>query len=130
MSILHTDPEYMQRKLDHYNAWLLDPDRPLGTFYPGFPEDIAREAAIKAYRAEFDKKRESNAERAEARKAKAKTKAKRAHKSGGFTKQARAVEIFKQLDGNKSEVIAKIQSELGMSLAGATTYFYNAKKLA
>ena len=31
--------EYYVRKLAHYNKWLMDPKRPLGEAYPGFPED-------------------------------------------------------------------------------------------
>lgn len=28
-----------QKRLDHYNRWLLDPKREAGTTYPGYPED-------------------------------------------------------------------------------------------
>lgn len=45
------------------------------------------------------------------------------------TKQAKAVEIFKRMNGSK-EAVTTIMQELGMSKAGATTYFYNAKKLS
>lgn len=46
------------------------------------------------------------------------------------TKQDRAVAIFKRCEGKRKETITAIVAELGMSEAGATTYFYNAKKLA
>jgi len=44
------------------------------------------------------------------------------------TKQEKAIEIYKRLNGVRADVVAVIQKELGMSLAGSTTYFYNAKK--
>ena len=31
--------EYYERKLKHYNKWLMDNKRPFGSVYPGFPED-------------------------------------------------------------------------------------------
>ena len=31
--------EYYQRKLDHYNKWLMNDKRDFGEPYPGFPED-------------------------------------------------------------------------------------------
>lgn len=57
--------------------------------------------------------------------AKAKNVAKRAG-----TKVEAALEIFKRLSGDRVGVIDAFQSELGMSKAGATTYFYNAKRVA
>ena len=51
----------------------------------------------------------------------------RAKRTG--TKQEAAQAIFKRLSGVRKDVIAAIQTELGMSEAGATTYFYNAKKV-
>ncbi len=124
------DPDYGTRKLAHYNVWLLDPNRkpyPEGR-YPGFPEDVEREQALAAYKQEFVQR---------AAKAKPKTekapkapRVKRAKRTEGPTKQDRAVEIYRELAGDKATVISAIQERLGMSLAGATTYFYNAKKLA
>jgi hypothetical protein len=32
-------PDEGQRRLDHYNKWLCDPKRELGTVYPGYPRD-------------------------------------------------------------------------------------------
>lgn len=46
------------------------------------------------------------------------------------TKTARATAIYKQHNGDKATVINAYMTELGMSKAGATTYFYNAKKVA
>ena len=31
-----------QKRLDHYNKWLLDPKREFGTTYPGYPEDVKK----------------------------------------------------------------------------------------
>ena len=44
------------------------------------------------------------------------------------TKQEAAMAIFQRHNGNRKSVIADIKTELGMSDAGATTYFYNAKR--
>ena len=129
--------DYLTRKLAHYNQWLLDPKRTPGKPYGGFPEDIAQAKALEAYKADFA---ERKAKGVEPRKAKVADpykiaarppKAKKARKEGsGPTKQDKAVEIFQRLSGDKATVISTIQDELAMSLAGATTYYYNAKKLA
>ena len=128
VSNLNAHNDYLQRKLDHYNAWLMDPKRELGSGpYPGFPEDIKVKAGRAIMQAEAKAKVEAKAAKAAKPKA---VKAKRAPKASGPTKQDRAVEIYKRLSGDKAQVISAIQTELGMSVAGATTYFYNAKKLA
>ncbi len=126
------DPDYGTRKLAHYNVWLLDPNRKPypADRYPGFPEDVEREQAVAAYRKEFVERAETKAAKPAKPKAVKPPKVKRAKKTDGPTKQDRAVEIYKRLNGVKGDVIQMIQAELGMSLAGATTYFYNAKKLA
>ncbi len=62
---------------------------------------------------------------------KAKTTVKVAkEKTQRVTKAVRAAEIYKQFSGDKALVIAAYMDQLGMSKAGATTYFYNAKKAA
>lgn len=124
---LNAHNDYLQRKLDHYNAWLLDDKREMGKPYPGFPEDVKLKAGRAVLQAEAKAKVEAKAAKAAKPKA---VKAKRAPKASGPTKQDRAVEIYKRLSGDKAQVISAIQTELGMSVAGATTYFYNAKKLA
>jgi len=121
------DQAYMTRKLEHYNKWLLDPKRPSGTVYPGFPEEVKMAKAAAAYKEEFIAKREAKAAKPKAAKPKA-VKAKKV--AGAPTKQEQAVAIYTRLGGDKAAVISAIQSELGMSAAGATTYFYNSKKLA
>lgn len=124
------DNDYLSRKLAHYNAWLLNPKRELGSGpYPGFPEEVKQAKAVAKLKAEAAAKVEAKAKAAPAKKAA--TKAKRVRKEGaGPTKQDQAVEIFRELNGDKASVISAIQERLGMSAAGATTYFYNAKKLA
>lgn len=120
-----TDDSFGTRKLAHYNAWLLDPKREVGVPYPGFPEEIKMEKARKAYVEDFTARKA-----AKVVKPKAATKAKVTRKGTVPTKQSLAVQIYRDLGGDKALVIAKIQEQLAMSLAGATTYFYNAKKLA
>ncbi len=125
VSNLNAHNDYLQRKLDHYNTWLLDPKRPVdGKPYPGFPEDVKLKAGVAKLQAEAKAKVEAKAAKPKA------VKAKRAPKASGPTKQDRAVEIFRELNGDKAAVISAIQERLEMSVAGATTYFYNAKKLA
>jgi hypothetical protein len=128
VSNLNAHNDYLQRKLDHYNAWLMDPKRELGSGpYPGFPEDVKLKAGRAIMQAEAKAKVEAKAAKAAKPKA---VKAKRAPKASGPSKQDRAVEIFRELNGDKAAVISAIQERLDMSVAGATTYFYNAKKLA
>jgi hypothetical protein len=120
-----TDNSFGSRKLAHYNAWLLDPKRPAGVPYPGFPEEIKMEKTRAAYVEDFTARKV-----AKVVKPKAAPKAKAARKGTVPTKQSMATQIYRDLGGDKPLVIAKIQEQLVMSLAGATTYFYNAKKLA
>jgi hypothetical protein len=129
---------YLDRKLAHYNVWLLDRSRDIGKPYPGFPEDQRGEPARrKVVKVEMNETVSSavmsNVVASVTAKASkpVQAKAPKAKKtSGAPTKQDLALEIFKRLGGVKAETIAAIQSELGMSAAGATTYFYNAKKIA
>ena len=122
--------DFCTRKLAHYNKWLMDNSRPFGVPYAGFPEEVElmKRASKRAKRIAADVIVEAKA----TAKAKSAPKAKRAprRKGEGPTKQELACKIYDRLAGDKALVIAAIQAELGMSLAGATTYFYNAKKLA
>ena len=121
---LTDENNYLTRKLAHYNAWLTDPKRKFGTIYPGFPEEHPAVVAEKAAAAAAPKP--AAKPKADKPKAKAEKKA----KSAGGSKQDRALEIFREFSGDRKLVIAAIQDRLAMSAAGATTYFYNAKKLA
>jgi hypothetical protein len=120
----HSD--YLTRKLAHYNEWLLDNKREVGVPYPGFPEDekAAKWAAPQA---------ERTAPKAEAPAVKKAAPAKKVKKAkrvagAGPTKQELANAIFKQCAGDKAATVAQIQNQLNMTLAGATTYYYNARK--
>jgi hypothetical protein len=133
---------YMDRKLAHYNVWLVDSSREAGKPYPGFPEDMqARPVKFRMknmqtmnafQQNEYDvaQRRAASSSVAKAVKAPKVAKEPKAPRATGPTKADRALEIFKRLGGDKAAVIAAIKDELSMSDAGATTYFYNAKKLA
>lgn len=116
----HSD--YLTRKLAHYNEWLLDNKREVGVPYPGFPEDqkAAKWTTPPAPKAE----QPAVVKAAPVKKVK---KAKRVA-GAGPTKQELANAIFKQCAGDKAATVAQIQNQLNMTLAGATTYYYNARK--
>lgn len=128
---------YLDRKLAHYNVWLVDSSREAGKPYPGFPED-KQPSAVK-FRMKnmqvlnaFDQFAADQVQRTKPQVVREPKVAKepKAPRASGPTKADRALEIFKRLGGDKGAVIAAIKDELSMSDAGATTYFYNAKKLA
>ena len=129
---------YLDRKLAHYNVWLVDNSREAGKPYPGFPED--KQASPVKFRMknmqvmnafeQLDHDLEQRRAKPKAVSAPKEPKAPKAPRAPGPTKADRALEIFKRLSGDKAAVIAAIKDELSMSDAGATTYFYNAKKLA
>lgn len=115
-------PDYMQRKLDHYNAWLLDPKRDVGAGpYPGFPEDLALERGRKITLAVHQEKVAKKA---------AKTKVVRARSAPGQpTKLDRAKELRASNPGaSRESLIGIFMDQLGMSKAGATTYYYSSGK--
>jgi len=129
---------YLDRKLAHYNVWLVDNSREAGKPYPGFPEDkqarpvkfrMKNMQTMNAFE-QFDSDMKARSAKPVAVKAPKVAKEPRAPRATGPTKADRALEIFKRLSGDKAAVIAAIKDELSMSDAGATTYFYNAKKLA
>ena len=129
---------YLDRKLAHYNVWLVDNSREAGKPYPGFPEDKQPSAVkfrmknmqvMNAFE-QLDYDLEQRRAKPKAVSAPKEPKAPKAPRATGPTKADRALEIFKRLSGDKGAVIAAIKDELSMSDAGATTYFYNAKKLA
>jgi len=129
---------YLDRKLAHYNVWLVDNSREIGKPYPGFPEDkqarpvkfrMKNMQTMNAFE-QFDSDMKARSAKPKAEKAPKVAKEPRAPRATGPTKADRALEIFKRLSGDKAAVIAAIKDELSMSDAGATTYFYNAKKLA
>lgn len=93
-------------------------------------------------RAEFNEERDANDEgelsfndtlskmtRNASTKAKATVKVAK-EKTQRVNKSSRALDIYKSFNGDKALTIGAYMSELSMSKAGATTYFYNAKKAA
>jgi hypothetical protein len=129
---------YLDRKLAHYNVWLVDNSREAGKPYPGFPEDkqarpvkfrMKNMQTMNAFE-QYDHDMAQRSAKPKAEKAPKVAKEPKAPRASGPTKADRALEIFKRLSGDKAAVIAAIKDELSMSDAGATTYFYNAKKLA
>lgn len=129
---------YLDRKLAHYNQWLVDNSREIGKPYPGFPEDkqarpvkfrMKNMQTMNAFE-QLDHDLKARSAKPKAEKAPKVAKEPRAPRATGPTKADRALEIYKRLSGDKAAVIAAIKDELSMSDAGATTYFYNAKKLA
>jgi hypothetical protein len=103
--------DYCDRKLKHYNFWLMDMGRELGTPYPGFPEDIPAGKMSKT----------TVVNKIATRTVRVSTK--------GATKADRAVEILRSNSKlARVNLIALLQQQLGMSKAGATTYYYNAMK--
>ena len=127
MMNMNEQNEYGTRKLEHYNKWLLDPKREFGKPYPGFPEDLKKGKKMQSP-VMADMAATLAGTKAKPVKAKAARKGSEGPKAG--TKSQLAVDIYKRFSGNKGQTIAAIQDELKMSLAGATTYFYNAKKAA
>jgi hypothetical protein len=63
------DRGFIERKMKHYNAWMLDKNRDPNSRYPGFPEEIAFELIQKEFTEEFlarqKKRKNCNEERIE-----------------------------------------------------------------
>lgn len=119
--------QFLVRSLAHYNVWLMDSNRSLTDRYPGFPEE---QQLLNKGKKKMSNVMNSVVDQLTAKPAAPKKteKVKRAKRAGGPTKGDLALEIYRGENGDKQSTIGRIQSELGMSLAGATTYFYNAKK--
>lgn len=50
---MYKDRGFIERKMKHYNEWMLDKNRDPNSRYPGFPEEIAFEFVQKEYVKEF-----------------------------------------------------------------------------
>lgn len=112
---------YNDRKLAHYNAWLLDTKREAGKPYPGFPEDMERKATKKAA------KTVTKVTDKVTKKGKVAAKAPRAAK--GETKLDKAKALFKaNVKLSRENMIGLFMEQLQMTKAGATTYYYSAQK--
>jgi hypothetical protein len=125
--------DYGSRKLAHYNKWLLDPKRVFGSKYAGFPEDLNDLKGIKMESNVIASVTEQLTKTAKAPAVKAPAKGIKVARMGrgsSPTKGELALQIYQRLSGDKVSVINELQNSLGMSTAGATTYFYNAKKAA
>jgi len=137
-------PDYGTRKLAHYNEWLLNPKRPSdGVPYPGFPEDVALERARESLKKEYAEKAFANIAKqvtksvvAAAKRAAPNASPKKVNTGTAAnvrTKQMFANEVYGErvlLGETRDLIVAQIMERVGMSKAGATTYFYNAKKAA
>lgn len=106
--------ELLDAKLSHYNAWLTDKSRDLTSRYPGFPFqhelDVLCGCADPIVEPAPRKTRQPKA-------------------VGGKTKLEQAKELIaSNRTMSRGEIIALFQTNLGMSKAGATTYWYSAQK--
>ena len=127
--ITPTDNSYGTRKLAHYNAWLCNPKRDIGAGpYPGFPEDMKLARARKSLQDEFVARAVVKAKVVATKP----VKVERAKKiAGAPSKLDCAIELYKANQGlARVNLIQLIKDELVMSSAGASTYYYNAKKAA
>lgn len=131
--------DFLQRKLDHYNKWLMDTKRPLSQPYPGFDEEFDMNAfdnivAVSTGEAVVPERLKATKDQKPAKGSKSKATAKPVkakRESAGpraGSKLEQALALFRTYNGDRKATIAAIMSEVGMSQAGATTYFYNAKK--
>lgn len=119
-------------RLNHYNDWLLDDKRDIPSIYPGYPGDKTKKPTT----TKVEKPTVAPVKPVKRKKGKSVmsietvgvkvAKIARGPKAG--TKQAKAIEIVRVLGVSaKTESIEKIMADLGMSKAGATTYFHNAR---
>lgn len=112
-------------RLRHYNDWLLDPNREFTSTYPGYPgdEDTEKESKVKIVPI-IKKRKEKSVMKIST--VGMKVMDVKAPKAG--TKQAKAIEIVESMGVDaKHEAIQAIMDKIGMSKAGATTYFHNAR---
>lgn len=108
---------YKERKLAHYNVWLMDMKREFGKPYAGFPEDkeAPKAVVVPVVTAKVSKK------------GKPAVKATRAR--SGVTKLDQARDLFKaNVKLSRVNMISLFMEQLQMTKSGATTYFYNAQK--
>ncbi len=127
-------PDYGTRKLAHYNEWLLNPKRPAdGVPYPGFPEDVALERARESLKKEYAKKAFTNIVKQVTKGAVVSKRINTGTTANPRTKQMFANQVYNErikLGESRDQIVNEIMERVGMSKAGATTYFYNAKKAA
>lgn len=118
-----------QRRLDHYNEWLMDPKRPLGSTYPGYPGDKDRAKKSGKKSKEINKlvrrkvtvafgPKVSHNQNTEEMKGNMMTK---------VTNLSRAIEIVRVTPA-KAEALDKLVAELGVKRPNAFVYFTKAQK--
>lgn len=129
---LDKNQEELTDRLRHYNEWLMDDTRDSTSTYPGYPSDIKKEktttvvekpevAPIKSTKGSKNSMKIQNVGVKVAS-----TQVMKRPKAS--TKQANAITIVQNVGiDKKHDAIAKIMADLGMSKAGATTYFHNAR---
>jgi hypothetical protein len=121
-----------QRRLDHYNQWLMDPKRPLDSRYPGYPQDTGAKRKDKKSN-EINELAGRNKPVASKRVAPImdvsveKTHTERTSQMSKVTNLSRATEIVKAA-ASKAEALDKIVAELGVKRANAFVYFTKASK--
>lgn len=101
------DPVLLQRKLDHYNEWLLDPKRPILQKYPGFPDEHL-----------FDKKPVENQD-SQPVQAPVKSKPVKEAKGSRFLQAKAIFEVHK----DKDQFIRVAMEEMQISKSNASIYF-------
>lgn len=128
-----------QDKLDHYNAWLLDPSRPIdGTPYPGYPGDSVE--TVQSSPVFSEEKSNKNNKLAKRKVTVAilgevshnkNTKSMKGSVMKKVTNLSKATEIVRaQIDSRtpKSEILEMIVKELGVTRSNAFVYFTKATK--
>lgn len=111
-----------QKRLDHYNAWLLDPKRVPGTTYPGYPADKRPLSRKKG-------KKEMEAVATESVVVSKPAKAPKADKAPKVTKLSIATDVVKATGKDDKEACLKaIVEALNVTRGNASIYY--AKALA
>lgn len=133
-----------QRRLDHYNAWLMDPKREFGKPYPGYPEDKndsylepvkSRETVQEA--PVFKGKKSNKINKLQRRKVTValsgdvshnkQTEQLKGYMMTKVTNLSKATEIVKS-SATKAEALEKIVAELAVSRSNAFVYYTKASK--
>jgi len=118
-----------QAKLDHYNAWLMDPNRPLTSIYPGFPGTSKSKGTTMNTFQTIAQTIDSTTSMHATEKAKA-PKAPKAPKDKGprtGTKLAQATELVKATGKDDKEAcIVAIVAALGVTRGNASIYYAKA----
>ena len=141
-----TDREDGQRRLDHYNKWLMDPTREFGIPYPGYPENkndsyseptesVETEQNSQVFRVKkpnkINKLRKGSVTVAQNPKVSHNTrivnKIMKGSEMAKVTNLSRATEIVKA-SASKAEALDKIVAELNVKRANAFVYFTKASK--